>query len=112
MTRRAFSLFEMLIVLAIIGLLAALVAPRLAGVFTGGQVKQTKAQLQLLTGAIEKFHLDMLRYPSEAEGLAVLLEKPEDGAESGRGHTWSGARCPRTPGIAPSSTARIPSSTS
>ncbi len=84
-SRRAFSLFEMLIVLAIIGLLAALVAPRLAGVFIGGQLKQTKAQIQLLSGAVAKFQLDMLRYPTIEEGLSVLLEKPSDAEEKWEG---------------------------
>lgn len=79
--RRAFSLFEMLIVLAIIGLLAALVAPRLAGVFMGGQLKQTKAQIQLLSGAVAEFQLDMLRVPTDAEGLRALIEKPADADE-------------------------------
>ncbi|MCA9292649.1 MAG: type II secretion system major pseudopilin GspG [Phycisphaerales bacterium] len=85
MMRRAFSLFEMLIVLAIIGLLAALVAPRLAGVFSGGQVKQTKAQIQLLSGAVAKFQLDMLRVPTEEEGLHALIEKPTDADEKWEG---------------------------
>jgi general secretion pathway protein G len=83
--RWAFSLFEMLIVLAIIGLLAALVAPRLAGVFSGGQVKQTKAQIQLLSGAVEQFRMNMMRLPTVEEGFTVLIEKPLDGGEKWKG---------------------------
>lgn len=75
---RAFSLLEMLVVLAIIGLLVALFAPRLTGAFSGGQVRTTKAQLQQLTTAVEEFRMTMNRLPTEAEGLRVLIERPAD----------------------------------
>lgn len=73
-----FSLLEMLFVIAIIGLLAALVLPNLAGGFGKGQVKTTQAQIELLSGAIERFRIDVGRYPTELEGLQVLLTKPGD----------------------------------
>jgi len=75
---RAFSLLEMLIVIGIIGLIAALVLPRIAAGFGKGQVKTTQAQLELLTTATEGFKLDIGRYPTEQEGLLVLVEKPAD----------------------------------
>lgn len=82
-SRRAFSLLEMLVVLAIIGLLVALFAPRLTGAFTGGQVKTTKAQLQLLTTAVEEFRMTMNRLPTQEEGLRVLVERPEGSEGTG-----------------------------
>ncbi|MFU8828385.1 MAG: type II secretion system major pseudopilin GspG [Phycisphaerales bacterium] len=77
--RGGFSLLEMLVVLAIIGLLVALFAPRLTGAFTGGQVRTTKAQLQQLTTAVEEFRMTLNRLPTEEEGLRVLVERPADG---------------------------------
>jgi len=79
-----FSLIEMLFVIAIIGLIAALILPRLGGAFGKSQVQTTKAQLSSLTSAVESFRLNVGRYPSKEEGLAALLKKP-DGAEG-----WSG----------------------
>lgn len=75
---RAFSLLEILIVLAIMGLLAALVASRLTGTFGQSQVKATKVQLQSLTASVERFRTDVQRYPTEQEGLQSLVTKPLD----------------------------------
>lgn len=69
-----FSLLEMLIVVAIIGLIAALVVPRLGSAFGKSQVRTTRAQLAQLTQAVEQFRLDVNRYPTAEEGLSVLLE--------------------------------------
>lgn len=79
-----FSLIEMLFVIAIIGLIAALVLPRLGNAFGKSQVQTTKAQLSLLTGAVDQFKLNVGRYPTKEEGLGALLKKPE-GAEG-----WDG----------------------
>lgn len=75
---RAFSLIEMLFVIAIIGLIAALVLPRLGGAFGKSQVKTTQAQLSLLSDAVESFKLDVGRYPSAEEGLKALIQKPDN----------------------------------
>ena len=76
---RAFTLIEMLLVVAIIGLLAALLVPQLGRQFGKSQVKITRAQLERLATAVEKFRLDMQRYPTEQEGLTILVEKPREG---------------------------------
>lgn len=73
---RAFTLFEMLLVVTIIGLLAALMVPQLGKQFGKSQVRITKAQLESLSAAVEQFRLDVQRYPDEREGLAVLVERP------------------------------------
>ncbi|MEM8834386.1 MAG: type II secretion system major pseudopilin GspG [Planctomycetota bacterium] len=72
-SRRAFSLFEILIVIAIIGLLAALAVPRLVKQLGKAQVQTTKANIALLNGAVVSFRTDVGRYPSEQEGLAALV---------------------------------------
>lgn len=76
--RRAFSLLEMLIVVAIIGLIATLVFSRLGGTLGKSQVKVTEAQIQAVAASIERFNMDMGRYPTEEEGFQVLLDAPVD----------------------------------
>ena len=74
--RRGFSLLELLIVVAIIALLAALVAPRLVGALTDSRVKTTRAQIGLLVSGVEQFYIDVGRYPTLEEGLKALVERP------------------------------------
>ena len=78
--RRAggFTLIELMIVLFILGLLAALVAPRLMGRVGKAKQKTAQAQIQLLSTALDLFHLDVGRYPATEEGLKALREKPEN----------------------------------
>jgi general secretion pathway protein G len=79
-----FTLIELVIVMAIIALLAALVGPRLFGQLSDSRVKITRAQVELLATALDSFRLDIGRYPAQSEGLEALVTKPE-GLE-----TWSG----------------------
>lgn len=69
-----FTLIELMIVMAIIAMLAALVGPRLMGALTSSQGKATKVQIETLSTSIESFRLDTGRYPSGTEGLVVLLQ--------------------------------------
>lgn len=79
-----FTLVEILIVITIIALLAALVGPRLMGSLSKSQGKTTRAQIEMLTTALDNFRLDNGRYPSQKEGLQVLVEAPQQLP------TWSG----------------------
>ena len=72
-----FTLIELMIVLFILGLLAALVAPRLMGRVGKAKQKAAQAQMQMLSTALDLFHLDVGRYPSEDEGLKALAQRPE-----------------------------------
>lgn len=74
--RSAFTLVEMLIVLAILVGLAALVVPRLLGTQKKADVNNTKTQIGLLRGCLQNFHLDMKRFPTTEEGLAALVMVP------------------------------------
>ena len=85
--RKGFSLLEMLVVVIIMGLLVALVAPRIIGEVGKATVKTTKAQVELLSGAVNRFYLDVKRYPTQEEGLRVLLERP---AEASAAERWNG----------------------
>jgi general secretion pathway protein G len=71
-----FTLIELMIVLFILGLLAALVAPRLMGRVGMAKQKSAQAQIQLLATALDIFHLDVGRYPTDEEGLKALRENP------------------------------------
>ncbi len=73
-----FTLLEMLVVLVIIGLLASLVGPRLFTKVDASKVQTAQAQVKMLKGAVETFRLDTGRFPTAAEGLAVLTAAPGD----------------------------------
>jgi general secretion pathway protein G len=84
-----FTLVEILIVVIIIGLLAALVGPKLFGKVSGAKLKAAKAQIELFGTALDTFRLDLGRYPTAEEGLKALREKPS-GTES-----WQGPYLPK-----------------
>ena len=71
-----FTLIELLIVMVIIGLLAAFIVPKLIG--RVGESKQTaaKAQIELLSTALEVYKLDTGKYPTQEEGLQALITSP------------------------------------
>lgn len=71
-----FTLIELMIVLFILGLLTALVAPRMMGRVGKAKQKAAQTQIQMLATALEMFYLDVGRYPTEDEGLKVLYERP------------------------------------
>jgi general secretion pathway protein G len=71
---RGFTLLEIMIVMVIIAMLAALVGPRLVGTLSGSKVKATKIQIEALANALDTFHLDTGRYPTVQEGLQVLVQ--------------------------------------
>jgi general secretion pathway protein G len=75
---RGFTLMEMLVVLAIIGIIVGLVGPRILGTVDREAPKIALTQTKLLRGAIENFRLDVGRYPTAQEGLNALLVKPTD----------------------------------
>jgi len=73
-----FSLIELLVVIIILGLISALVAPKFFGKVDKAKTKTAKAQIELLGSALDSFRLDNDRYPSTAEGLNALREKPAE----------------------------------
>ena len=66
--------------LTIIGLIAGLVGPRLFKKVDQGRVTTATTQVKLLRGAVENLRLDIGRYPSPQEGLALLSKAPTDPA--------------------------------
>lgn len=87
--RKAFTLVELLVVVLIITMLAAFVAPRL---FTGvGKTKAdlTRAKMAILESALARFYIDCGRYPDDSEGLEALIIQPTE-IEEGK---WNGRYC-------------------
>jgi general secretion pathway protein G len=91
-----FTLVEMLVVLAILGLVVGLVGPRVLNYLSDSKVKTAQIQMENLASALDLFYLDNGRYPSTDEGLAALVRRPASTA------AWNGpylktASVPRDP---------------
>ena len=71
-----FTLLELLVVIAIIGLLAAYVGPRYFSQVSKSERGVAKAQVEAFSKALDAFRLDVGRYPTTEEGLAVLTLRP------------------------------------
>jgi general secretion pathway protein G len=71
-----FTLIELLVVMIIIGLLAALVGPKLFSKVAPAKQKAAKAQIEMFGQAVELFRLDVGRYPTTSEGLQALRTNP------------------------------------
>ncbi len=69
---RGFTLIEIMVVVIIIGLLAALVGPKFFGKISTAKQNAAKAQIELFGTALDTFRLDVGRYPTTEEGLKAL----------------------------------------
>ncbi len=81
--QQGFTLIELLVVMVIIGLLAALVGPRIFPKLGKGKQAAAKAQILLLGQALDQYKLDVGFYPSTQEGLNALQISPG-------GEKWDG----------------------
>jgi general secretion pathway protein G len=75
-----FTLLELLVVLAIMGLLAAIVAPQVLKYLGSSRSETAKVQIQNINAALELYHLDVGRYPTPDEGLKALVAQPQTAA--------------------------------
>jgi general secretion pathway protein G len=80
-----FTLLELLVVIVIIGLLAAYVGPKYFAQLGKSEVTVAKAQIEAFEKSLDTYRLDVGRYPTTEEGLAALLLAPPSA-----GTRWNG----------------------
>jgi general secretion pathway protein G len=88
-----YTLLELLVVLAIIALLVGFVAPKMMGYLGRAKADAAKVQLHNVSTALELYRLDTGEYPTEAQGLRALVEKP------GAVDHWNGPYLQKAGGI-------------
>ena len=74
--RTGFTMIEMLLVVAIIGTIALIVVPRMAGRQKKAKAVAASAGINAVSTALDSFELDVGRFPTSEEGVAALVERP------------------------------------
>ncbi|MCV6587601.1 MAG: type II secretion system major pseudopilin GspG [Marinobacterium sp.] len=80
-TQRGFTLLEIMVVIVILGLLVAIVAPNVLENQDRAMVQKAKADVKVLESALKMYKLDNLRYPTQDQGLNALVTKPSTGPQ-------------------------------
>ena len=89
-SHRGFTLLELLVVMVIIGLLAAYVGPKYFSQIGKSEVKTTRAQIVGFEKALQQYRLDVGRFPSTEQGLQALVTRPANVAK------WDGPYLEKT----------------
>jgi general secretion pathway protein G len=76
--QHGFTLIEIMVVVIIIGLLAAVVVPQFLGRVDDARVSKAKQDIQAMETALTLYKLDNFKYPTTDQGLQALVEKPVD----------------------------------
>jgi general secretion pathway protein G len=95
-SQAGFTLVEMLVVIAIIGLIMGLIGPRVLNYLSESKVKAARIQLQSFVTALDLYYLDAGRYPSSSEGLSALV-KQTPGVAAWNGPYLKGGNVPNDP---------------
>ena len=91
-----YTLTEMLVVIAIIGVIAAVLTPNLMNQLSRARAKSAQLQLDTVAANIEMFRADVGRYPTGQEGLKALITEPQE-AEGWTGPYLRGLKDLRDP---------------
>ena len=73
-----FTLLELLVVLVVMGMLAAIVTPQVMTMLSGAKTNAAALQVETLSTALNYYQLDVGSYPSKEQGLDALWQKPKD----------------------------------
>ena len=84
-SKSAFTLVEVVVVCAILAILAATIIPGILSTSKDAKVSAAKTDISELGSALERFYINMDRYPTSDEGLAVLTDPPSDAGTKWRG---------------------------
>jgi general secretion pathway protein G len=76
--QQGFTLIEIMVVVIIIGILAAIVAPNVIGRVDDAQITKAKAEIANIENAMKFYRLDNFTYPSSEQGVEALVTKPAD----------------------------------
>ena len=94
--QRGFTLIELLVVLVILGLLMSVVGPRVMKYVGGAKTDTARMQIEELAGALDMYHLEVGRYPTQDAGLQALIEQPA-GEKRWKGPYLRKAKVPSDP---------------
>jgi general secretion pathway protein G len=77
--QRGFTLIEIMVVVVIMGILAALVVPKLMGRTDDARISAARQDIATIMQALKLYRLDNHRYPTTEQGLQALIVKPQSG---------------------------------
>ena len=75
-TQRGFTLIEIMVVVVILGILAAIVVPNIIDRPDAARVAKARQDIRAVESALKLYRLDNFRYPTTEQGLAALVDKP------------------------------------
>ena len=76
--QQGFTLSEIMVVVIIIGLLAAIIGPQVMGRVDDAKITKVQSDIQAIESGLTRYKLDNFRYPTTEQGLRALVEKPAD----------------------------------
>ena len=76
--QQGFTLIEIMVVVVILGILAALIAPNVIGRIDEARVTAAGTNIRTIESALQLYRMDNFRYPSTEEGIEALVNKPDD----------------------------------